>query len=91
MSESVDRCTQVKQFLKIITTAVRSSSRTDLYNIVFAFLSVFAGSLDLGLGFEFMQYIVRHYFGADEPSLEVCMYGTSSLHHTYTQMVLNPS
>ena len=55
---------------------------TDLYNIVLAFLSVFASSLDLGLCFKFMQSIIRHHFSADETPLEVCVYGTSSLHHT---------
>lgn len=54
--------------------------KTDLYNIVLAFLFVFASSLDIRLCLKFMQYIIRHHLSADEPSLKVGMYSTSSLH-----------
>lgn len=91
ISESADRCKSSSLPPEmVITTAVRNSSRTDLHNIILAFLSVFASGLDLRLGFKFVQCIIRHYFSADEPPLKVCVYGTSSLHRTYTQTVLNP-
>lgn len=53
-----------------------------LHYIVFALLLIFASGLDLSFCFKFMQHIILHDLSADEASLEVCVYSTSSLHRT---------